>query len=837
MKKRILPLLVLSLLAAQLTAQPVITSQPVDQPVVWGGTATFSVMVTGIGPLTYQWQLNGTNLPNNIITTVAGNGNFNGNLGDGGSAIIASLNAPQCLAVDAIGNVFISDKGNNCIRKLGTNGVITRIAGNGTAGFGGDGGPAISAILNFPVGIALGAGGNLYIADLSNGRIREVNTNGIISTLASGLANPTGVACDALGNIFIAEQSRHCILKIDTNGVTSTVAGIRGNFASGYSGDGGPATNAYLNFPTGVAVDTAGNLFIADYGNNVIRKVDTNGIITTFAGNGAVGYSGDGGAATNATFNSPLTAWADINGNVLIPDQYNCCIRKVDTNGVISTVAGVGYTSSNIGDGGPAVVATLNSPTGVTSDMSRNMFIADTANNCIRKVDTNGIISSIAGNGTTTYTGDSGSANSARLGSPTGVAADTFGNFFIADRSFQRIRKVDANGVITTIAGNGVAGYNGNGPALLSKLNNPNNVVIDNLGSPIIADQSNNRIRKVRANGLFSTIAGTGTASFSGDGSAATLAAVNSPAGVALDAAGNLFIVDQSNQRIRKVDTNGIITTVAGNGTAAYSGDGGAATNASLNNPAGIAVDAGGNLLIADKSNNRVRKVNTNGVISTVAGTNTSGFSGDGGLAMTNRLNGPTSVAVDSDGNLFISDQNNNRIRQVGTNGTITTIAGTGIGSFSGDGGLATNAAICLPAAVAVDIAGNLFIADQNNYRVRKVTFSNKPYLTLINVNFNNASNYSVVVTSASGSVTSSVATVNLQLPPITPVFTASNSICTLTWNTISNQTYQLQSATNLVAPNWIDLGSPITATNNSVSVTDNGGSDGQRFYRVRLWP
>lgn len=839
MKKTLL-LLGFALQTAHLTAQPVITSQPVNQTAVGGGNATFSVMATGLGPLTYQWQLNGTNLPNNIITTVAGGGN-GGNFGDGGPAVMATLNAPQGVALDTVGNVYIADTGNQCIRKLGTNGVITRIAGNGAAGYSGDNGPATSAMLNRPYGVAVDAAGNLFIADRSNGRVRKVNTNGIISTVASGLGTPTGVAVDAAGNVFIVLSGGHCINKVDTNGVMTTVAGIWGT--AGYTGDGGSATNANLYFPFSVAVDNVGNLFIADSDNYVIRKVDTNGIITTIAGNGTSSYTVDGGAATNTGLTSTASVSVDAAGNLFLAESQSNFILKMNTNGIIARVAGngVGAAAGNpAGDGGMATNATMTSPFCAVTDAAGNLFIAESGNHRIRKVDTNGIITTIAGNGSTTYTGDGGYANGAVLGSPRGVAADAFGNFFIADRSFQRIRKVNANGVISTLAGTGVAGYNldiGGRSSGSATLNNPNGVTMDSVGNFFIADQSNNRVRKVKTNGFVYTVAGNGTASFSGDGAPATNANLNSPAAVAVDAAGNLLIADQSNQRIRKMDTNGIITTIAGNGTAAYSGDGGAATNASLNNPSGLAVDVIGNIFIADRNNNRIRKVDTNGVITTVAGTNgAAGYSGDGGIAVTNRLSNPTGVAVDYDGNLFIAETNN-RIRQVGTNGIITTVAGNGISSFSGDGGLATNASIFRPADVAVDIAGNLFIADQNNLRIRKVLFSNKSYLTLINANINNAGNYSVVVTDSTGSITSSVVTVNLQLPPIKPSFNVSNSTYTFTWNAISNLTYQLQSATNLAAPDWIDLGAPITATNSSAAATDAAGSDEQRFYRVRLLP
>ncbi len=832
--------------ALTVEAQPVITNQPISQTVYLGSKVTFSVMATGIGPLTYQWQQNGTNLPNNIISTLAGNGSGLANLGDGGLAILAGLSSPQGVTVDASGNIFIADSGNHSIRKVGTNGIITRVAGIGYSdNFYRGSGLVGSVSLNNPAGVVVDAVGNLFIADQLNHRICKVDTAGRFTTVAgpngfnsnlnplggysgdggpassAGLYEPTSLAMDSAGNLFIADSRNYRIRKIDTSGIITTVAGTG---IEGYNGDGGAATNAGLEYPLGVAVDSVGNIFITDHVNSLIRKVDTNGIITTVAGYSSLaGYMGDGVAATNTTLYQPKGVTTDMAGNLFIADTLNNRVRKVDTNGIITTV----------------VFGNLRFPTRVSTDTYGNLLIADNGNNRIRKVDTNGIVTTVAGNGIGTYTGDTGSATSARFGLPIGGAADVVGNFFIADRSLQRIRKVDVNGVITTVAGNGSAGFSGDGGlASNARLNNPNSVAVDNAGNLFIADQSNHRVRMVGTNGRISTFAGNGTASYSGDGAAATNATLNSPAGVAVDAIGNLFIADQSNQRIRKVDTNGIITTVAGKGTATYSGDGGLATNASLNNPSGIAFDAFGNLFIADKSNNRIRKVDTNNFITTVAGTNgIGGFSGNGGWAITNRLNSPTGVTVDSEGNLLIADLNNNRVRQVGTNGIITTIAGNGTNSFSGDGGLATNATLSLPSGVAVDVAGNLLITDQNNYRIRKVTFSNKPYLTLFNVNFNNASNYSVIITSTSGSVTSSVASVNFQLPPIASNFSASNGVINFAWATVPNFTYQLQTTTNLIVPVWQDVGAPITATNNQITTTNAADATGQQFYRVRLLP
>lgn len=391
---------------------------PASQTVPAGSGATFSVAVpTGVGAFAYQWQLNGTNLPSGIITTVAGNGTA-GYTGDNGQATSAELNAPESAGVDSSGNLFIADSVNNRIRKVSTNGVITTVAGNGTAGYAGDNGQATNAELNLG-GAAVDISGNLFIADTFNNRIRKVGTNGIITTVA-------------------------------------------GNGVGGYSGDGGQATNAELNEPEFVAVDTSDNLFFTDSANNLIRKVDTNGIITTVAGNGTAGYSGDNGQATNAELN-PGGVAVDISGNLIIADTGNDRIRKVSASGIITTIAGNGIEGYS-GDNGQATNAALNGPLGVGVDAAGNLFIADSFNNRIRKADTSGVITTVAGNGTRGYSGDNGSSTAAELNTPISVAVDSSDNLFIADANNNRIRKVvlSSNNSVTLTLNNVSANNAGN---------------------------------------------------------------------------------------------------------------------------------------------------------------------------------------------------------------------------------------------------------------------------------------------------------------------------------------------------------------------------------------
>jgi uncharacterized protein (TIGR03437 family) len=639
----------------------------------------------------------------------------------------ASL-SPGHVAADPAGNLFFVDQ-NTVLRLDAATGILTQAAGNGTTGFSGDNGPATSAQLYFPTGVAVDSAGNLYIADTDNNRIRKVS-NGVITTVVGNgfggfsgdigaatsarLANPVGVAVDSAGNLYIADADNNRIRKV-SNGVITTVAG---NGLVGFSGDNGPAANAQLNNPFGVAVDSAGNLYITDTGNQRIRKV-SNGVIATVAGNGTAGFSGDNGPAISAKLGTPIGITVDLAGNLYIADRDNNRIRKV-ASGVITTAAGNG-TEGFSGDNGPAANAQLSVPISVAVDSPGNLYIADSYNNRIRKV-ANGAIATVAGGGTPL--GGDGPALSWQFGDPSGVAVDSAGNLYITDEASNRIWKV-SNGLIAVVAGNGTSGFSGdNGPATSAQLDKPIGAAVDSAGNLFIADTGNNRVRKV-ANGMITTVAGNATPGFSGDNGPATSAQLNVPYGVAVDSDGNLYIADSGNNRIRKV-ASGMVTTVAGNGTPGFSGDGGPATAAVLDQPYGVAVDGAGNLYISDDYfDNRIRKV-SNGVITTVAGNGYPGFGGDNIPATSTELWEPAGIALDSAGNLFIADLINQRIRKV-SNGVITTVAGNGMEGFSGDSGPAFNAQLSRPQGVAVDSSGNVYIADGGNNRIRLLTPAGSP--------------------------------------------------------------------------------------------------------------
>ncbi len=685
------------------------------------------------------------------IRTVAGGGTD-----DGRPATAVGLNQPTGVALDASGNLYIADAKHYRIRKVfASSGIITTVAGNGTTGFRGDGGPSTSAAFALPLSSALDGQGNLYIADRDNHRIRKVAAgSGIITTVAgigstfsgfggdggpataAALFFPSGIAFDSSGNLYIADTTNNRIRKVAAaSGIITTVAGIG---TKGFSGDGGPATAAALFNPVSVSLDPQGNLYFSDSSNYRIRKVEAvSGIITTFAGNGKSGFSGDGGPATTAGFTSPAGIARDDAGNLYVADEFR--IRRISVaTGIITTVVGNGTASG--GDGGAATAAGLYA-FGVALDSAGNIYATDVYNHRIRKVAKgSGLISTVAGNGFSGYTrnsGDGGPATAAELVQPRGVAFDSNGNLYIADSRNARVRKV-ASGtkLITTVAGNGSpSGFSGDGgPATAAGIVEPYGVAVDAQQNLFVTDTS--RVRRIDlGSGIVTTIAGNGTGTFSGDGGPATAAGL-SAYGLAVDADSNLYIADPYNYRVRKVAlATGIITTIAGNGVRGAGGDGGPATAAELYtnfDGAGLAVDAHGDLYIADTYNNRVRKVSqASGIITTVAGNGSQGVSGDDGPATAAKLYSPSALAFDAAGNLYIADSYNDRVRKVAVGtGLITTVTGNGNGSvvnngptgFSGDDGPATAAILAKPSGLAVSGRGDLYIADTDSNRVRVIS-------------------------------------------------------------------------------------------------------------------
>ncbi len=615
-------------------------------------------------------------LSGGALTRVAGNGQP-GYSGDGGPALSAQLNNPQGMAIDSAGDIYIADMQNQVVRYVAAaTGIITTVAGNGTPGSGGDYGPPTQAQLQLPTAVALDASNNLYICDSANNTIRMISNGVIVPYLGNyipgntgdgtsiiSMNDPTDIFFDSSWNLWIADFGNGLIREYGTNGITSSVVGGGTTYT-----EGGFATASVLAGPHSVVVDGAGSVYIADADDNRVRKVTTantlagSAIITTLAGAGAYGFSGDGSAANAAEINTPNAVGVDPSGNVYFVDLFNFRVRMVSKTGTISTVAGNGAIRY-AGDGGSAQGAQMNGPSAVAVSAS-GVYISDTNNQRIRQINTSGVIATVAGNGTPGFSGDGGAASSAQVAFPGGIATDASGNLYFADTGNQRVRKI-VNGAISTVAGNGSTGYSGDGGSAVSaSLNSPSGLALDSAGNLYIADYSNNVIRKV-SNGVISTVAGSGLQAYAGDGGLATAAGLNGPMGLALDASGNLYIADSGNHVVRIVTPGGVINTFAGSGILGDSGDGGLAVNAQLASPYGLAADAAGNVYISDSGASRIRMVTPGGLIVTIAGTGSAGYSGDGGPGVKARLSSVGGIALDPQGDLYVADLSNNVIRML----------------------------------------------------------------------------------------------------------------------------------------------------------------------------
>lgn len=604
------------------------------------------------------------------ITTFAGTGGVGWN-GDDIPAVQAQVSSPRGLYVRG-DDLYIVEFGGNRVRKVNLEAavpMITTVVGTGVAGSLGDNGPARDAQLNGPGFVAFDSDGNLYVSEVSGVKIRRVDPAGTITTLAgTGVSGffgdgvpatmaqfiaPNGIAIGP-GSLYVADTNSHCIRKIDLTAkppTIATVVGLCGN--TGISPDGVLARDARLGAPRTVTVDAAGNVIIAEFGNNKIRTVDAANTLRTLAGNGERGYAGDDGPALDAKLNGPNFAFRDADGSLYISESLGQHVRKVDASGTITTFAGGG--TPMLGDGGPATAGQMFPAGRVAFDAAGNFYIADLGNNRVRKVTrATGVISTFAGTGVSGSMGDGGKATEAQLSGPAAVAVDSAGNVYIADSTSRRIRKVDTDGNISRFAGTGVSLSGGDGgPAVDAQVNNPNGLAIDCANNLYISEMNGHKVRKVDATTLnISLVAGDGTVGNGGDGGPATAAQLNAPVGIAADCAGNVYIADTGNDRVRRVDavTHDIATV---------------ATATPLSLPGDVQVDGAGNLWIADSGHNRILAIDAGGTMKTLAGTGVFGFAGDGGPATGAMLGGPRGIARDPAGNVYLTDGANTRIRRL----------------------------------------------------------------------------------------------------------------------------------------------------------------------------
>jgi uncharacterized protein (TIGR03437 family) len=648
---------------------------------------------------------------NGIVTRIAGDSRP-GYSGDGGPAANAELNNPDGVAFDASGNLYIA--GGNRIRKITPAGIISTVAGNGTESSTGDGGPASSATVAAPFGIAVDRSGNVYFSQLYVSTVRRISTSGIITTVAgNGLAGfggdggsataaqlhqPLGLTVDSSGNLYIADNLNSRVRKVSASGTITTVAG--NGMCCQAPSDGTPATQAELGYPVSVAVDASGTLYFADA---KVRRVSSTGILTTIGGQGTA-PPGTDGAAVNVSLAIPSVGLVfDGRGNLFIAVWGEGRIRTISPTGTITTAVGNG-TRNYSGDGGPASVAQMGQPGGLLFDAAGNLYVADLGNPVVRKISPAGIVSVVAGNGTSGFSGDGGPATSAQLalsGFSFSMAMDGAGNLYLADSVNRRIRKVASNGIITTIAGGGTGGDGG--PATKAQILWPSAIAVDANGTVYFADLD--QIRKVTSSGIISTIAGGSDPGYFGDNGPAVRAALNAPSGLAVAANGDLYIADTGNSSIRKITPDGIISTVVGGmqaNTPPCKAQTALALGSLLGSPKDMTFDAAGNLFVSNTGAACVERVSPAGIVTIVAGTGTPGYSGDGGPPTAAQLLFPGGIAIDKKGNIFIADSFAGVIRVIQpapapiviqsvanaasnlpgpvSPGEIVTITGTGIG-------------------------------------------------------------------------------------------------------------------------------------------------------------
>ncbi len=647
---------------------------------------------------------------NYAIQTVAGS--FP--LGNGGPAAQALLQTPGSVTADRAGTVFLTDSATTGIRAVLPSGVIQSFS-------------------DFPAATVFAeADGNLLAGSFfvlvrisREGRVTPVAGNGELRStgdggpaLQAGLGFVAGIAKGADGSIYFSGDLNHVVRRIAPDGRISTVAGTG---TVGSTGDNGPASQARLDIPGPLAVDASGNLYIGERNSGKIRKVDGNGQITTFAFNGFLGFPTPGPATSSPNGGMDGLAF-DSQGDLLVVDGLVGVIVRISPAGQLTPFAGSLTTlnSGLAGDGGPAAGAIFNSPAGIAIS-GNSIYVADRGNHRIRKIE-GGNISTLAGR--SHFGGDGGQGSAAVLDSPRFTAIDQQGNAIVSDTNNHRLRRVTPQGVISTIAGTGDRGFAGDGgAATAARISAPGPVIVDPAGNIVFADTGNFRVRRIGTDGVIRTIAGNGTRGDRADGPA-TSAQIGSITGLALDSAGALYLSDFSFHRIRKVADNNI-SNIAGTGTAGFSGDGGLATVAQVSAPRGLAIDRDGGVLIGDGGNGRIRKISTGGAISTVAGSSTVAPIVDGSPATAVSLGQVWGMVVDAAG-IVASGSTIRRVVRISTDGRLTTIAGNGrfdpIDGPMGDGGPGTGAGLWAPGGISANRDGELFFADIDAARVRRLT-------------------------------------------------------------------------------------------------------------------
>lgn len=570
--------------------------------------------------------------------------------------------------------------------------------------------------------VAMDSLGNIYA--LSAGMVLKINSSGVVKKLAgtydvmgyvdgagesAQFFSPVGIAVDSVGNVFVGDSNNNVIRKITPGGIVSTYAGIFGNSAN----VDGPLATALFSTPAGLVFDSSDNLFVID--NCTLRKITPGGIVSTLAG-----VAGDCDAVDGTGASARLSAYAGIgidgSGNIYLGSASGTLLQKVTSGGVLTSLAGTAWASgSTNGTGSSARFSSIN---GIVVDGTGNVFVADRDNQLIRKITSAGVVTTFAGSASMTGTTDA-TGGAARFNTPSGITRATNGDIFIADTNNYTIRKITTGAVVTTV--NGFAGAGDgttNGAALTAaKFTNPSHLVVNSSGIIYVADTGNHLIRAISTSGVVSTLAGS--AGVSGYTNATgTSAKFSNPNGVAVDSLGNIFVADIDNNAIRKITSGGVVTTFAGS-TAGVAGTTDATgTAARFEGPTDIAIDSSDNIYVTDTSNHTIRKITSGGVVTTIAGS--AGVSGDtDGTGSGARFYYPEGIALDTSGNIYVGS--NATVRKITSGGVVTTLAGLA-GTTDDIDGIGTNARFSYIVSIAVDSQGGIYVADSNNFKIKKIT-------------------------------------------------------------------------------------------------------------------
>jgi sugar lactone lactonase YvrE len=708
--------------------------------------------------------------PAGVATTLAGLAGVSGNSDGNGSS--ARFNQPLGIAVDALGNLYVADTGNHTIRKItvaGTNWSVTTLAG--TAGVSGaTNGPATTALFYEPEGVAVDGGGNVYVADTWNHIIRVITSAGQVTTLAglagnSGTNNgtggnarfyePQGIAVDSLGNIYVADTGNQTIRKLTVGGSVTTLAGSPGS----YGNADGTGSNAQFYQPAALATDGQGNIYVADYFNSTVRMVTPAGVVTTLAGSPGIFGAADG-MNSAAQFRGPqgIAAMGTSNVTLYVADSGNGTIRQLTPSGanwIVTTWAGSASATSADGVGSNARFC---GPGAVALAGAGTVFVADSGNSTIREVTPGGPVSTLAGSPGVVGSGD-GQGGYARFFGPQGIARDSSGNLYVADSANATIRKVTAGGNVTTLAGSAGQVGNDDGPGTSARFYQPTGIAVDSMGYIYVADSWNQTIRKITPGGVVSTLAGSAGNAGCADGTNSG-ALFNMPAGIAVDSAGNIYVCDCFNHTVRQITPQGAVTTLAGLPGVWGSADG-SNSAARFFQPAGVAVDGAGNVYVADAGNFTLRKlapVGTNWVVTTVAGL--AGASGSsGGLGTDARFNYPAGLALNSAGLLCVADAGNNTLCL----SEFVTNAGPTIFLQPQD----QFVTVSNDATFTVAAGGALPLSYQWRFNQAPIPGATSSSYTRTNTQPGDFGSYSVVITNTVGGVTSSNALLRSSMPPL----------------------------------------------------------------------